>query len=301
SNQSFTITGAGAPTGSQLVISQVYGGGGNSGAPLDADFVELFNLGTTAEDLSGRSIQYASAAGSTWAVTALPSFSLAPGQSFLVRMSNPGANGSPLPTPDHIASPQIAMSGTNGKVALVDGTTSLTGTCPTTDILDFAGYGTANCFEGSAAIGALSNTTAGIRVDGGCTDTDQNGDDFDVTAPAPRNSASPITPCGGGGNPTVSINDVAAVEGNAGNSLFVFTVSVSGTPAGAVSMLATIHDGTATVADNDYVDQNNVALSIVPPATSTTFTVQVIGDTASEPNETFTVQLTDVVGADPGD
>ena len=30
-----------------IVISQVYGGGGNTGAPYTHDFIELFNRGTT--------------------------------------------------------------------------------------------------------------------------------------------------------------------------------------------------------------------------------------------------------------
>ncbi len=50
-------------TSPDIVISQVYGGGGNSGAPLKNDFVELFNRGTTSVSLSGWSIQYASATG----------------------------------------------------------------------------------------------------------------------------------------------------------------------------------------------------------------------------------------------
>ena len=46
-----------------IVISQVYGGGGNTGAPYQNDFVELFNRGTTTVSLSGMSVQYASATG----------------------------------------------------------------------------------------------------------------------------------------------------------------------------------------------------------------------------------------------
>ena len=61
-----------------VVVSQVYGGGGNSGATYTNDFVELYNRGTEPVDLSGWSVQYASAAGTTYAVTAL-SGSLAPG------------------------------------------------------------------------------------------------------------------------------------------------------------------------------------------------------------------------------
>ena len=46
-----------------IVISQVYGGGGNTGAPYTNDFIELFNRGTTTVSLSGWSVQYASATG----------------------------------------------------------------------------------------------------------------------------------------------------------------------------------------------------------------------------------------------
>ena len=50
---------------SPVVISEVYGGGGNSGAPFTNDFIELYNKGTAAVDLSSWSVQYASATGST--------------------------------------------------------------------------------------------------------------------------------------------------------------------------------------------------------------------------------------------
>ena len=43
-----------------IVISQVYGGGGNSGATYTHDFIELFNRGTAPVSLSGWSVQYSS-------------------------------------------------------------------------------------------------------------------------------------------------------------------------------------------------------------------------------------------------
>src|SRR5262249_23111979 len=54
---------------SNIVISQVYGGGGNSGATYKNDFIELFNRGAVATSVNGWSVQYASAAGTTWLVT----------------------------------------------------------------------------------------------------------------------------------------------------------------------------------------------------------------------------------------
>ena len=51
---------------SQVVISQVFGGGGNSGAPLKNDFIELFNQGQAPVPLEGWAVEYASASGSSW-------------------------------------------------------------------------------------------------------------------------------------------------------------------------------------------------------------------------------------------
>src|SRR4051794_10638611 len=67
-----------------IVISQVYGGGGNSGATLRNDFIELFNRGATAVDITGWSIQYASSAGSSWSRTNLTG-SIQPGQYYLIQ------------------------------------------------------------------------------------------------------------------------------------------------------------------------------------------------------------------------
>src|SRR5262245_19341504 len=99
-----------------MVISQIYGGGGNAGATFTNDFIELFNRVATPLSLIGWSVQYASAGGSTWTVTNLPNITVAPGQYVLIQEAM-GAGGSvPLPTPD--ATGTIAMSATSGKVAL---------------------------------------------------------------------------------------------------------------------------------------------------------------------------------------
>ncbi len=181
-----------------LVISQAYGGGGNSGAPFNADFVELHNISGVSQSLAGLSVQYSSATNTgAWSgVFALPAATIPAGGYYLIRMSTVGVTGVALPTPD-VTTPtgsEIAMSGTNGKVALVNGITALTG-CPATGIVDLVGYGTANCSE-TAATAAWSNTTGGLRNNNGCTETNSNLSDFTVAAPAPRNSASPIFACG---------------------------------------------------------------------------------------------------------
>lgn len=112
-----------------LVISQVYGGGGNISAPLTNDFIEIFNRGTTPVALDGLSLQYASASGTgnfgvnSGQLTEL-SGTLAPGQYLLVQEAG-GATGAALPAADIIDPTPINLSGTAGKVALVTGTTSL--------------------------------------------------------------------------------------------------------------------------------------------------------------------------------
>jgi uncharacterized protein len=180
-----------SPPAADIVISQVYGGGGNSGATYTHDFIELFNQGSTTVNLSGWSVQYASATGTTWQVTAL-SGSIAPGGYYLIQEASNAPVGSPLPTPD--ATGTINMSGTSGKVALSSSTTAFSGSCPTCPV-DFVGYGGANCFEGSGPTGTTSNTTAALRKRGGCFDSNNNNTDFSVGSPNPHNSSSPTNNC----------------------------------------------------------------------------------------------------------
>lgn len=194
---------------SQIVISQVYGGGGNSGAPYTHDFVELFNRGTVSVDISAWSVQYASTAGTTWSVTAIPAATtIAPGKYYLIKLAG-GATGVALPTPDlDITASPANLSGTNGKVALVNNTTALSGATLTAGTyVDLVGYGTASAYEGSAAVAALSNTTSGIRLNGGCTDNNSNNTDFSTGAPSPRNSSTAANVCST--NPSLAISSPA--------------------------------------------------------------------------------------------
>ncbi len=200
-----------------VMISQVYGGGGNSGAPLGNDFVELHNSGSAAVDVSGWSVQYASASGSTWGggqLTVLAG-SIPAGGYYLVQLAA-GANApAPLPAPDAVGS--TAMSGSSGKVALVSHANALAGACPLGDagVVDFVGYGAANCAETAPAPG-LSNTTAAIRasIGNGCVDSGNNSADFAALAPLPRNSSAPAQPCrGGGGGPLPLAARIFEIQG----------------------------------------------------------------------------------------
>ena len=116
------------PASAAVVISQVYGGGGNSGATIKNDFIELFNNGTAALTIGGWTVQYASATGTSWQTTLIPAgTSLPAGTYFLIKQAQ-GAGGTIDITPD--LSGTIALSGTNGKVALVGNATALVGAAP---------------------------------------------------------------------------------------------------------------------------------------------------------------------------
>jgi predicted extracellular nuclease len=197
----------GSAASPNVVISQIYGGGGNTGAPYTNDFIELFNRGSSAVSLSGWSLQYTSATGTgnfgsaTNLITPL-SGTIQPGQYFLVAEAG-GATGVALPAADVTDATPINMSATGGKVALVNTTTPLgcnggsTACTPAAlaTIVDLVGWDGANFFEGASAAPATTNTTAVFRASGGCTDTDGNGSDFSAAAPSPRNSASALHFC----------------------------------------------------------------------------------------------------------
>jgi predicted extracellular nuclease len=211
---------------SGIVISQIYGGGGNAGSTFKNDFIEIFNADGATVNLSGWSVQYSSAAGTTWQVTAL-SGSLAPGQYFLVQESQGAGGTTNLPAPN--ATGNIAMSATAGKVALVSNTVALSGGCPVGGaIIDFVGYGTgsggASCFEGTAAAPTLTNTTADFRRNNGLQDTDSNTADFITGAPNPRNTPVGTTNPSGAG----AANPASVIQG--GTTLLTVLVTPGANP-----------------------------------------------------------------------
>ena len=205
---------------STIVISQIYGGGGNASATYTHDYIELFNLSNSPVSISGWSLQYTSATGtglfgsSSTLITELPAVTIQPGQYFLVQEASNAAVGAPLPTADHVDPTPIAMAAGAGKVALVNSTTPLgcnggsTACTPTqlANIIDLVGYGTgasgANFFEGSGPAPTISAILADFRDSLGCSDTDNNAADFanasapaSPATPAPRNTASALHPC----------------------------------------------------------------------------------------------------------
>ncbi len=219
------VAQAGVGVTPRVLINEVYGGGGNSGATQTNDYVELFNGSDAPVSLVGWSVQYAGATGATWATTPL-SGSIAAGGYYLVGEAA-GAGGSVTPTFDVAGS--LAMSGTAGKVALVNSTTALscaTG-CSTTDaVVDFVGYGpTASDSAGGVTAPLLSNTTSASR-NAAHANTANNGADFTAGAPSPSNSGAapePPTP------PDAGTRTIAEIQGTGADSPLVgSTVTTTG-------------------------------------------------------------------------
>ena len=209
-----------------VVISQVYGGGGNSGAPFTHDFVELYNRGSAPVSLAGWSVQYASATGTGnfgGAANVLTELSgtIQPGHYLLVQEASQAAVGAPLPTPDVVDATPIAMGATGGKVALVtdattlgcNGSTTPCGPDQTARMRDLVGYGNATYFEGSGPTAAPSNTQAALRLAAGTVDTDDNTADFATAAPTPRNSGFEPPPPQETGCDAPATQQIAEVQG----------------------------------------------------------------------------------------
>lgn len=231
----FLIPLAADAASASVVVSQVYGGGGNVGASFRNDYVELFNDGSATVDVSGWTVQYSTSTGTSWQTTALAG-AIAPGHYYLVQLASNADVGPVLPAAD--ATGTSNLGSTSGKIALVRSTAPLTcggfaGTCSSDPLVeDLVGYGDASDFEGSGSAAALSNTTAAVRASAGCTDTDDNASDFAAGAPTPRNTASPGHVCteapGSGGSVGIDLDVASVLSASVDRSALSFGTFASG-------------------------------------------------------------------------
>ena len=246
------LLGAAAASGSSstgLAVAQVFAGGGNTGAPYANDYVELFNAGGASVDVDGWTLQYASAAGTTWQATPLAGTITAGGR-YLVQLASGGSVGAALPAPDATGTSNLAVSG--GKVALVHDATALTcggaaGSCSgVASLEDLVGYGGAADYEGNAAAPALTAAEALVRAGGGCTDSDDNAADFATAAPAPQNSAAAPAPCsapgpgGVGGDAAVDVDVQPVLSITLDHATLSFAGAVPGTTPAPLAEQATV-------------------------------------------------------------
>ena len=96
----------------------------------------------------------------------------------------------------------------------------------------------------------------------------------------------------------LSINDVSMTEGDSGFKIATFEVSLDQPlpQFRSVTFDIATADGTA-IAGEDYVSGSDTGVSMGVLNRTRTFAVRVLGDTTSEPDETFFVNVTNVIGA----
>jgi hypothetical protein len=130
----------------QVLINEIYGGGGNTGATWNRDVVQLKNFGGSAVTLTGWSIQYAAAGGSSWLVNAIPTTTINPGDVLNVMLGTQNiAVGSNPPTPSVlVTSGTTNIATASGKLGLFNNTTAFSGNvCPSgANVEDYVSYGT---------------------------------------------------------------------------------------------------------------------------------------------------------------
>lgn len=201
----------------QIVINEIYTGGGLLGAVLANDFIELKNIGSASASLNGATMQYGPANGQFTQYHVLPNVTLAPGQTFLIQQASDGLGGINLINPNLIVDVVLNLDGsgpvvglgvqlglTSGKVALATNNTRVTG--PTAaNVIDFVGYGLADQYEGGGAAPSPTILNSITRISG---DTNHNGVDFTAAIPTPQAGTN------------LAVSDVAATR----NSLVVNTL-----------------------------------------------------------------------------
>lgn len=176
--------------GAQVKISEVWPyGGWNPEAP-NADYIELFNAGATAQDLDGWSVHIRRSG--TWYRIDLAG-TLEARRHYLIRVTLPFATGVPLPRPDIAAFLPASALGNTPIVALMSSTADVQ-SCPTgnADLVDLVGIRNSTCFEGAPfdlVLWTAPNLAAVRRCER--QDTENNAADFELRPPSPQNSVAP--------------------------------------------------------------------------------------------------------------
>lgn len=182
-----------------VIITEVYGGGGNDGATFKNDFIELFNTTESTIDVGGWSVQYYSATGTGTNSnrTVIPDGSIIPAKShFLIKQAAGSGGTDTLYRPDVAGG--IAISATTGKIILfstnvgqtISDIASITGNAYFKDYVPFGT--TAVPVWGSAMSSNTSNSTSATRkkFEGVYVYTQNSGNDFAVTSPSPQNKGA---------------------------------------------------------------------------------------------------------------
>jgi Calx-beta domain-containing protein/lamin tail-like protein len=268
-------------------ISQIYTRGGEAGAAFQNDFIELFNRGSVDVDLNGWSLNisnFSSGPPNTqYSATNIRLVSssgmiISPGRHLLIKFGGSGPNGQSINNPDINLNP-FALSDTGGQIVLLPKDKTLPfHYCPaapdqTGVVVDYVGYGTAICYEGTATLAPPPDMSL-TRVGGGCTDNNDNLADFSFATPNPRSRLDGATPCG---PPSGSVIDFGAPQFDVSEDQGAAQITV--TRIGDVSSPATV----------DYFISDNGASE----RTDYTTTLGTLRFAAGETQKTFAVLITD--------
>jgi len=203
-----------------MVISQ-FQTAGNSTTPALDEFIELHNTSSSSVDLNGYRVVYRSAAGiNDVAMVEWTSSTIVPaGGYYLIATS---AYDGPVSSNINYNTSMVSMSATGGGIAIRNGALN------TGIIFDSVGYGTAtNAFIETAVTAAPAANAGQARKSNGCQDTDNNASDFSIVNPsAPRNAASPVNTCGGGGGSTLLVGFGASPNNVSPGAATLLTVTV---------------------------------------------------------------------------
>jgi predicted extracellular nuclease len=216
----FGLSTPAAAVSPNVVISEVYGAGGNNGALFNADYVELSNPTATSVSLTGTYIHYRAGGGGSGGTPFGLSGSIPANGTYLIQMSAAGATGDPLPKPD--ASPaNFNMAAAGGQVYLLDNASAITTTgnqAGVAGIIDMVGVAGATSFETAAATVAGTTTNSVNRT---AADADKNHLEFALAAPGPKNSG-PATPA------TLEAASPGNEAGQVGSAITPFTLEATG-------------------------------------------------------------------------
>ncbi|WP_295823771.1 ExeM/NucH family extracellular endonuclease [uncultured Microbacterium sp.] len=189
---------ASAAVGSKVVINEAYLKGGSAGAFFNQKFVELYNAGDTAQDLSGWSLQYRAEKNSSTGNVQKLTGSIAAGGYYLIALPGNGTPpvGAALPVAD-LTSTTITPSGTNGQLFLAnvgEAISPAAGSVADSRVVDFLGYGNGVSFETAPAVvdGASTKPNALVRTD--FVDTNDNAKDFTNTTTVTPQGSGRTTP-----------------------------------------------------------------------------------------------------------
>lgn len=251
------------------------------------EFVELFNAGSTAIDLSGYKLNASNVSGTTGTrLTFASGASIAPGCHVLLTNSASGGYSGSV-AGDFKYSTGITD---DGGLALLDANGA---------IVDQVGLSAGSAYKAGTPLASLGSTNAdkgyGRTLNGAGLpqNTGDNSADFVVVTPTtPHNAASECAVMA----PAISIADATATVHGATDVTMAFAITLNQpAPAGGVSVHAATQDDTATVANGDYVAADST-LTIAEGEKQATFNVTVHGRTTGAADKAFTVHLSDVTG-----